>query len=841
MTSNPPIRSITIQQNESPHSLVKRFIRSIQPYHDVHKQQDLRFFGRVMGIGTERRSSIYERDLPDTQLFPGTTGYRGVESKQYVQSTQDSPSHAVGKDKETLLTGSELRRASQSRRRSTAENRHRAGQQQSKAPELPSPLPQRNVRRPLMVVPSPVVNGPPSMLSSKLSEEETESAQRRLARKLERRARAAIRNPKPPTPPAVIKSKSSRKRQEPISPAPSESPPSQTLRGKISKRQKLAPHQIIAEAYQTKYIHQPNERLTLRPALTNKGFLSAGKASKPIHMSTRNVGRRLHYEQPFNENRFLHLDDEPSTSVYVDKRRTTNREGPKHVTHAFRRSERLARNRRSNTQLLSNRPHSHVHDHDRRSQSSYRLNSNLPPPGKTNSPSWPTASSDISRPRRRFDPPASIRTLSQVNMEDRQGKLLREARQREHQMQERRETERLQMERRIREDIQRAERAKLDGERRRMVEDIAKREYEARHRLEIERERMARQAEYEAHERDRQLHQKKRESGNRGERKDRTEGEKELRGITEGTRWKIPDQHPLHSLTVHRESPRNPPGNDHLDEDDHQQPKHVPARIDFDATGPHTAHIHPYHQYDIRDRSELRYPPYPADEQHRQTYPPDFGQSILAPSIDPQPQGLAYQTPNPQLFPSKSAQPMHRPRSTSREVFRDYHARPAVREQMPPPPIPPRTYLHQRPVIPSNLPHTEESMPPPPVPARPPRTQPLKHLPLLSDMAHQCRNHKQLPPSSSTQRGKILTPALPINALLQETPSSAKPVEAVKGSIRSEVPRAGRSITTSKDPSTADIAKFCREHHRLPPPTPQGGNFSRGIVIPPSAPRQPIF
>ncbi|OXG17169.1 mannitol dehydrogenase [Cryptococcus neoformans Ze90-1] len=241
----------------------------------------------------------------------------------------------------------------------------------------------------------------------KTKDAETESAQRRLERKLRRRERAAINKPKLLTPlrPA---SKSKRKiKSSSIDGSKQESEGSFILGSgkKMSKKYRAMPE--IVKIYQAKNVQAGGRRITAKP-VQKQGFLSHGKASLPIRLPSEKA--RMAPPQPFSEDQFL-----GSHSASLDPMMDKDKEiwsqwkiqapqpnpmlrpqykgkrpqqqlitSPQLVPSRFQCPQRSPTRVSSTTSIM---PSNHRQEACSASQLS---NAKLPPPGLTNSPSWHT-------------------------------------------------------------------------------------------------------------------------------------------------------------------------------------------------------------------------------------------------------------------------------------------------------------------------------------------------------------------------------------------------------------------------------------------------------------------
>ncbi|WWC68129.1 uncharacterized protein I206_102051 [Kwoniella pini CBS 10737] len=851
MTSNPPIRSIPLQRDESPGNRVSLFVKALKPHLKAHADQGQRFFARVMGIGTDRRSSVYERDIPNPHHSPEKEVGPDIHFLQPNLKDIKYHQYPLKNPKENLNPYPDLEE--QSRRKSISNSVQRAGHIDLDIVEALSPPPGRRTKRPFNHIPTPEILNRLHEIPVTEKDEETESAQRRLARKLKSRARAAIKKPRSTTPPLLNNSRSSRKRRNPTTQEGSEALDRHEIYSGISKKRRIIPDQQISDNYQTKNIHRPNERLTILPSQAQKGFLSAGKASKPIHMSIRGLHPK---NKPFDENRFLGLRNSGSVSSYDDEKPTIIWKGKKYLTRAVDKRRRPTGVRAPNVhkyedqtrlythngdegslstyRLNSNLPPPGIlaHNRDEGSLSTYRLNSNLPPPGRTNSPSWPTNSSQISRRNKKYEVPTSVRTLSQVNLEDRKEKQIRNVRQRdlqamEAQYRKRSEYARKEMGERLRGEEQRSQRHRQEDERRRMEAETARMDNDWRHRLEMEKRAVRSQAgsenqawrpSFDKWVGEQAIHQNREEFERYG---------KEIRDITGKYRWKMPDGHPLRATINHPADEDPKPSTSHRS----GRPYHPYQRLAEQASSGHpkaqggqnkeSNHDTPIQQVSPRRHSSTASHPNRA---------PLLDHTINVLPIERTSQPFSYFAINDRVYPQYPP-----PDQQQRHQFAQ------LKEQMQPPPIPPRTYLQQSQRDPRKPRILHSLMPPPSLPIKESQFGSISNAQANVDIANHCRAHNQLPPSSSTQRGKISHPALPIQALLQPVPENSQTTQISKDSMPPpSVPDKGlERVASTANP--LDIARICRERHKLPPPTPQGGTFGRKIFVPPLAPRQPIF
>ncbi|WWC86719.1 uncharacterized protein L201_001597 [Kwoniella dendrophila CBS 6074] len=355
-------------------------------------------------------------------------------------------------------------------------------------------------------------------------EDDIESAQRRLARKLQRRAKAAVVKPKSPRPIQHTRKSRSGRKQLNIGKGAQDQEYEEDEQPS-SKRQKLSAAAKVANSRVVKNVYKPNERITIAATARRMGFLSHGKASKPVHLADRRRKNNRPSVKPFNENDFLHLKPNQSfsSSSETEKARMHwNRRPVYHPTNGvpftfhFETQQHPAHYAHSAHNMTSAQSWTQ--------QDSYRPNSQLPPSGITNSPNWPTIASSFSTVKNGYKAPASVRTLSQVDREDRRGIEYREYRdykQKEADVEERRRWEAMaQEEQRIRE----LERIEEQIQARVRHQELERRAF-IEHQQQEERERLWI---YE------QMERKRRED---------EACQKDLRGITVKNKWKLPEDH----------------------------------------------------------------------------------------------------------------------------------------------------------------------------------------------------------------------------------------------------------------------------------------------------------
>ncbi|WVW78247.1 hypothetical protein I302_100200 [Kwoniella bestiolae CBS 10118] len=688
MTTNPPIRAIPIQHDYSPNYHIRRYLASVQPYLEEHAQQGRTFFTRV--TGGQSQMSVVEHTTPGQAMHmpPDTrrTHTAAVNFPTHTETTSQTAknqSHRYTEDKEN--------------HHPLRQDYHPSSRPSNKRDDHPSH--NNPIGNHLPTYPE----GPP--LTSRLNDhsyadpritrgEGTENAQRRLARKLQRRDKAAIVKPKLSPPP--VPTKASQKRNRPPSPVGpvSSGQPLDEVEQNVKKRRVLPAFQA-AQDYKPKKIHSETERLTMALPPRKQGFLLYGKASKPIHLTVPKVKSRRPSVKPFNENDFLHLQDSPEyTAVDGDDVQSVQWQRNYRPYQSSTRAHPYP----SKQNVLSKSHHTNTHTHHNdqpsyptRSQPSYRSMSRLPPPGITNSSSWPTGSSEISRRNRVFKAPSSVRTLSQVDREVREDTRMREARQRGAERKAHQEwatREREELEARERAERYKAELARAEKERReRMRQDYLRKQ---------EQERLREQREWDEKMRYEQMER---------ERMEYEASQRDLRGITERNRWRIPDNHYLQSMSRSQSQSRIsqlPPGSRQQGPQVPQDPRHPSIRPH--RTDPPVLPIRPSH---------------PSVARH-----PTTGTAV------PQHEGPALHDPSHHAF-NLSNRPI---------------ASAGVPSQSPVPSKPPQ---HSEGQVPNPTSRSKGSMLPPPVPVKASTqnpSQPSSSAQDLSDMAQYCRTHSRLPP-----------------------------------------------------------------------------------------------
>ncbi|OCF58615.1 hypothetical protein L486_03104 [Kwoniella mangroviensis CBS 10435] len=526
MSTNPPIRSIPIQRNHSPNHRIQGYLASVRPYLEEHAHHGRSYFARVMGVQqheqadryTAQHQSMHDRhSQPNKHLTqnpgPAGGGGGGGGRAMYIQQYDDKENNLPAMRHLPVFSNP-------SRRQYASYAYPDEGVMMSRQPDnshskshIP-PLASRSNPK--------ILNAAPLLKTDSIREEENEVAQRKLARKLRRREQASIVKPEVEHNPSPPPRRTSRRKR----PAAPEETPSleesinQDGEKQIRKKRKVLPALQAANDYKPRNVHSKTERLTMDPS-KKPGFLLNGKASKPIHLTKPKGKARRESVKAFNENEFLQLEVGQqyfsTNDADVDNFGWEKNYRPRQSFNPVQ----VQSKRYDRSQSLT-------HHHDRpaqaaRSHFSYRSISRLPPPGVTNSPSWPTGSSEISRSKRNKmnQPPSSVRTLSQVDRDDKAGRDIREEKRRK--------------------DRARDEQELL--ERQREVVEI--REREERHRAELERLEL-------------ETIKRVKEEGLRRQEAERARREQEdLRGITEKKRWKLPHDHPLqHTLKPQSESSR---------------------------------------------------------------------------------------------------------------------------------------------------------------------------------------------------------------------------------------------------------------------------------------------
>ncbi|WRT64601.1 uncharacterized protein IL334_001534 [Kwoniella shivajii] len=533
MTANPPIRTIPIQEL-SPNYTVKRFLSSIQPHILEHVRQGTDFFRRVHHTDNDQdpiHAHVIRREASghwqDHDVGTSELGHRAVLEETDSRGGYRQYGHMEEAQKYTPVHNPGIRNM-------------------QRYPSLP-----RTKIQPDPVEDNPVQhhfhtpNDHTSDHTTKLRTtidndrhnsnqrfnrdqqedlEESESAQRLLARKLRRRDKAAIIKPKPPTQSHPRNgSRTSRKRGQ--QPSEAESPPvsrQKTIQAENEGDKKLKSSSLldVARKYQAKNIYASNGRLSIAPQQRQKkvGFMAHGVASAPIRFQSTSK-RQRQSEKAFSENEFLGLrQSQQPVSEDEDEDLTVDWERQPRGRHPALNAGNIGSkttNRRSEEVRYSTNE-SQYRPYPPSVQAPQGPYSRLPLPGRTNSPSWPTVSSQASKRIKVFNPPSSARTLSKISMkgeEEAQEKRKRKAEIRQRDISVVKANERLEAERVELEKLKYEKSEKEQHQQRGM-----EREWEERKRM----EKMER---------------------------DETEwnnSQKDLRRITEKNKWRIPDNHFLH-------------------------------------------------------------------------------------------------------------------------------------------------------------------------------------------------------------------------------------------------------------------------------------------------------
>ncbi|WVQ69463.1 uncharacterized protein L199_007680 [Kwoniella botswanensis] len=694
MSTNPPIRSIPIQRHHSPNHHIQRYLASVRPYLEEHAHHGKSYFARVMGLQqheqadryTAQHQTMHDRhSQPNRHLTQNSGGGGDGGRATYIQQNDDKENNP------SVLRHLPIS-SNPSRRQYASYTYPDEEVMTSRQPDvsLPEsyipPLASRSDRKTLSTA--------PLLKTDHIREEDNEVAQRKLARKLRRREQASIvkleveRDSSPPP-------RRTSRRKRPA--APEETPSleesiNQNGEKQIKKKRKVLPALQAADDYKPRNVHSKTERLTMDPS-KKPGFLLNGKASKPIHLTKPKAKARRESVKPFNENEFLQLEvsqqyfstNDADVDNFVWEKNYRPRQSFNPVQVQSKRYDR-------------SQPHSHRHDRPTqaaRSQFSYRSFSRLPPPGVTNPSSWPTGSSEISRSKRNKmnQPPSSVRTLSQVDRDDKAGRDIREEKRRKDRArdeQELIERQREEVEIRERKECHRAELERLGLETIKRVKEEGLRRQEAE-RVRRERERV----------------EKTRKEQDQRVRWEYENSERDLRGITEKKRWKLPHDHPLqHTLKPQSESSRISHQSSKQTSKSQHHPYFPYAGASIDGrpqNAPNPSHglkiPQSHHQIPVTVASKPAIPP--ASEPmkaHPIPYVPT--------------QAPITTTVRPFVQPSTSSEPGQEniPRLPARATG-----------SMLPPPVPLKTYVQQ--------------------PSHPPSSTRT-----LSDIATYCRTHSRLPP-----------------------------------------------------------------------------------------------
>ncbi|WWD00790.1 hypothetical protein V866_007725 [Kwoniella sp. B9012] len=696
MSTNPPIRSIPIQRDHSPNHHIQRYLASVRPYLEEHAHHGRSYFARVMGLQQHEQADRYtaqhqtmddRHSRPNGHLMQNSGGGGGGDGGEamYIQAYDDKEN-----DPSVLRY---LPTSSNPSRRQYASYAYPDEEViTSRQPDLSTskshmpPLASRLDRK--------ILKTAALLKTDSNREEDDEVAQRKLARKLRRREQASIVKPQVEHKPSPLPRRTSiRKRPA----APEETPSleesiNQNGEKQIKKKRKGLPALQAANDYKPRNVHAKTERLTMDPS-KKPGFLLNGKASKPIHLTRQHAKARRESVKAFNENEFLQLDDsqQNKSMVYEDEEALNwdKKFRPRRTIDPLQTQSKRYDVPRPLTHR-DNRPSQAV-----RSQFSYHSISRLPPPGITNSSSWPTGSSEISRRKRNItvQPPSSVRTLSQVDRDDKAGRDSREEKRRQ--------------------DRDRDEQEWVKRQR----EEVEIREREERHRAELERlelkaiERVKkeglRRQEAERVRREWEWVEKTRREQDQRVRLEYENSQRDLRGITEKKKWKLPHDHPLqHTLKPQSESARISHQSSKQTSKSQYHPYYPYAGASIDG-GPEKA-PNPSHGLKI-------------PQSHHQIPVTVAPKSAIPPASEPmEAQPIPYIPTQAPI--ATTVRPFVQP-STSLEAGQENIPRLPARAtgSMLPPPVPLKAYAQQ--------------------PSHPPSSTRT-----LSDIATYCRTHSRLPP-----------------------------------------------------------------------------------------------
>ncbi|WVQ79890.1 hypothetical protein IAT38_001990 [Cryptococcus sp. DSM 104549] len=438
MSANPPILAVP-PQVPSPTSNIHRYLSSIRPHSNEHANIGVATFEREIreglpaNIGSDRAEEKEVAGRDGVGRKRGSSEERGsdwVMTRAEVMARLDSQLYQAGRAK-YQATHFQSGPSSKTPISSPSSSPHRQPplQQPSKVkPPVSRPLddqpPQTTSKFPLSLISNLTKKtshredtGTGRQGKRKKGEEErdfeeveTESAQRRLERKLRRREKAAIvkPKPKPPTPPpARPKAKPSRKHAAPSIDGTLEGSQSGEEDTAGQRRKKGARRRAIPEfvkSYQAKNVFPVEGRITNKPT-RKQGFLSHGKASLPILLPSEKT--RLVPPQPFSEKLFL--GGPTAVPSYPDDddnvRWKAKRPSRSHAVDPSDQSQRRSISRAPALPLPRTIATTHTHSlsslpsstPDRRPTSFSRL----PPPGLTASPSWHTEVSEREKERER--------------------------------------------------------------------------------------------------------------------------------------------------------------------------------------------------------------------------------------------------------------------------------------------------------------------------------------------------------------------------------------------------------------------------------------------------------
>ncbi|WWD07464.1 hypothetical protein V865_005565 [Kwoniella europaea PYCC6329] len=693
MSTNPPIRSIPIQRNHSPNHHIQRYLASVRPYLEEHAHHGRSYFARVMGLQQHEQADRYtaqhkpmhdRHSQPNGHLMQNSGGGGGGRAT-YIQQYDDKENNS------TVLR--HLPISSNPSRRQYASYAYPDEEvMTSRQPDvsLPKshnpPLASRSDRK--------ILNTAPLLKTDSNREEDNEVAQRKLARKLRRREQASEAKPEVEHNPSPPPRRTSRRKRPtaPVGTSSLEESINQNGEKQIKKKRKVLPALQAANDYKPRNVHSKTERLTMDPS-QKPGFLLNGKASKPIHLTRLHAKARRESVKPFNENEFLQLDvSQQNISMVYEDEETLNWD------KKFRPRRTIDPVQTQSKKHDVPRPLTH-RDHRPsqavRSQFSYHSISRLPPPGITKSSSWPTGSSEISRlkPNITVQPPSSIRTLSQVDREDKARRDNREENRSKEKDREKQERLERQQEKAVfqhREERHRAELERMELEKIEWVKEEGLRRQEA--------ERVRREREW--------VEKTRREQDQRV-RLEYENSQRDLRGITEKKRWKLPHDHPLqHTLKPQSESSRISHQSSKLASESQYHPYYPNAGASIDGrpeNAPDTSF-------------KLKIP-----QSHHQIPVTVVPTPAIPPSSEPmKPHRIPYIPTQAPI--STTVRPFVQP-STSSEPRQEHIPRLPLRAtgSMLPPPVPLKAYVQQ--------------------PSHPPSSTRT-----LSDIATYCRTHSRLPP-----------------------------------------------------------------------------------------------
>ncbi|WWD21659.1 hypothetical protein CI109_106145 [Kwoniella shandongensis] len=345
MSANPPILSVPTQE-KSVDNHIHRYLASVQPYAAEHAQLGKRTF-----------------DEESVQL----------QLAQTIPFTRE-PLRTITEEEEVGTT----RMHTNSRSRPVGSNHQRS---RSRRPETDTAGPDsgpmwKSERRQR------------TRLEAMDETDETESAQRRLQRKLRRRAKAAIVKPANLDPPSAENPNTAHRTSAPFPLVHdnTKKPDRDVSPNVEEKERRMKKARSSADVSHWQGAYTGNGRVTTRP-FSKRGFLGYGKASLPIQMPSSKV--KLQPPQVFSEDEFLNGSQHPASQLVeehqdrMDWRARRHPAKPNDDGHFLTTAPARNMRDRHRNEEVSGDSASHVEDR----YFDYRR---LPAPGSTNSPSWPT-------------------------------------------------------------------------------------------------------------------------------------------------------------------------------------------------------------------------------------------------------------------------------------------------------------------------------------------------------------------------------------------------------------------------------------------------------------------